>query len=70
MVADAQERETFVPAFDDAPDAERERDRLAASARAIELHAVGQHPRVVDADLRAGSQLFARAAFRDDVGQP
>src|SRR5207245_2337026 len=48
--ADLHAGDADVPALDDPPLPERERERLAPVARAVELGAVGQRARVVDRD--------------------
>ena len=73
LAADFHSGHAHVPAFDDASLTERERERLATIARAIELRAVVEGPGVMHRDVVAGLALSAGACsklddFRFEVG--
>src|SRR5262249_6150177 len=63
-LADLHAGDALVPAFDDLPGAELERESAPAIARAVELLSVGERAHVVHGDGAAGFRLRAGAGAK------
>src|SRR6185369_3835933 len=70
MIADAELRDTFVPALDHLPRAQFECVRLGAITRTVKLHTVSQQAGVMKDNRFTLFRLTPRSLSCDQISQP